>query len=59
MTGRVHTEGSDSYVRGVNGLGQNAEWHVSWHCIDSLSLSKAYGNGHLYRVSQNKFNAQV
>ena len=28
MTGHVRTEESDSYVHGINRLGQNAEWHV-------------------------------
>ena len=36
-TGRVRTEDSYSYVHGVNGFGQTAEWHVhrhACHCGD-------------------------
>ena len=54
-TGRVHTEEWDSNIHNVNGLGQNTEWHVNWHVVDGLS--GAFGNSHLYRVSQNKLHS--
>ena len=48
---RVHTEESDFYVHCGNGLGQNANWYVNRHGVDSLI--GAHGNSHL-NVLQNK-----
>ena len=50
--GRVRTEESDSYVHGVNGLGQNADCYVNRHGLDSLI--GAHGNSHFKSVLQNK-----
>ena len=49
--GRVRTEESDFYVHCGNGLGQNANWYVNRHGVDSLI--GVHGNSHL-SLLQNK-----